>query len=59
MMVQPAAGAGPNPQFGLWEVAAIAGTFGLFVLVFVRAVRSAPPVPLGDLRLTESLHYHN
>jgi len=59
MMVQPATGAGPNPQFGLLEVAAIAGTFGLFVLVFVRAVRSAPPVPLGDLQLTESLHYHN
>jgi len=58
LMVQPAPG-GPNPQFGLWEAAAMAGTFALFLLVFVRAVRSAPPVPLGDLRLTESLQYHN
>lgn len=58
LMVQPATG-GQNPQFGLWEAAAMAGTFALFLLVFVRAVRSAPPVPLGDLRLTESLQYHN
>lgn len=58
LMVQPATG-GLNPQFGLWEAAAMAGTFALFLLVFVRAVRRASPVPLGDLRLTESLHYHN
>ena len=58
LMVQPATG-GLNPQFGLWEAAAMAGTFALFLLVFVRAVRNAPPVPLGDLRLTESLQYHN
>lgn len=58
LMVHPATGS-PNPQFGLWETAALIGTFALFLLVFVRAVRSVPPVPLGDLRLAESLHYHN
>jgi hypothetical protein len=58
LMVQPATG-GLNPQFGLWEAAAMAGTFALFILVFARAMRSAPPVPLGDPFLTESLHYHN
>lgn len=58
LMIQPATG-GPTPQFGLWEAAAIAGTFAVFLLVFVRAIRSAPPVPMGDLRLSESLHYHN
>lgn len=58
LMIQPAAG-GSNPQFGLWEAAAIAGTFSIFILVFVRAVRSAPAVPMGDPLLMESLHYHN
>jgi hypothetical protein len=48
-----------NPQFGLYGKAAIAGTFSLFILVFTQAVRSAPPVPLGDSFLTESLHYPN
>ena len=58
LMIQPAA-AGSNPQFGLWEVAAIAGTLAIFILVFARAFRHAPPVPLGDPFLAESLHYHN
>ncbi len=58
LMVQPAA-VGSTPQFGLWEVAALAGAFALFILVFARAMRSAPPVPLGDPLLVESLHYHN
>lgn len=58
LMVAPATG-GPNPRFGLLEVASLAGAFALFVLVFVRAVRRVPAVPLGDPRLTESLHYHN
>jgi hypothetical protein len=58
LMIQPATG-GSNPQFGPWEVAAIAGTFALFILVFARAMRSAPPVPLGDPFLAESLQYHN
>jgi hypothetical protein len=58
LMIEPATG-GSNPQFGPWEVAAIAGTFALFILVFARAMGSAPPVPLGDPFLAESLHYHN
>ncbi len=58
LMIQPATG-GSNPQFGLWEVAALAGAFALFILVFARALRHSPPVPLGDPFLAESLHYHN
>lgn len=58
LMVQPATG-GSNPGFGPWEVAAIAGTGTLFTLIFARAMRSAPPVPLGDPFLSESLHYRN
>lgn len=58
LMVQPAA-VGSTPRFGLWEVAALAGAFALFILVFARAMRSASPVPLEDPLLVESLHYHN
>jgi hypothetical protein len=47
------------PRFGIWEIAAAAGAVALFLLVFLRAIRSAPPVPLRDPRLAESLHYHN
>jgi hypothetical protein len=58
LMVQPATGV-PNPLFGVWEIAALAGAIVVFVLVFARSMRSAPPVPLGDSSLAESLHYHN
>jgi hypothetical protein len=58
LMVQPATGA-PNPQFGVWEAAALTGAAALFVSVFARSMRSAAPVPLGDPFLTESLDYHN
>jgi hypothetical protein len=58
LMIEPAAGA-TNPQFGLWDIAALLGTFSIFILVFAKAFNHAPPVPLGDPRLAESLHYHN
>jgi hypothetical protein len=58
LMIQPTAG-GTNPQFGLWEAASIVGTFSLFTLVFTRAIKRTPIVPLGDPFLAESLHYHN
>jgi hypothetical protein len=58
LMVQPAIGA-VNPQFGLWEAAALTGAVALFVGVFVRSVSSASPVPLGDPLLSQSLNYHN
>jgi len=49
-----------NPHFGLSrQVAALASIVGLFVLVFARAFRNAPPVPMGDPLLTESLLFHN
>jgi hypothetical protein len=51
--------AGPNPAFGVWEVALLLGAFGVFVLVFIRALRQAPPVPIRDPYVMESLHYHN
>ena len=56
-MIAPATMAGP-PRFGIWEVAAAAGAVALFLMVFLRAMRSAAPVPLRDPRLAESLHYH-
>jgi hypothetical protein len=58
LMIQPATG-GSNPQFGLWDVAAMAGTVSIFILVFARAFSRAAPVPLGDPFLAQSLHYHN
>jgi hypothetical protein len=57
-MIQPATG-GSNPRFGLWEAAALAGVIAIFILVFTRAMNSAPPVPLGDPHLAESVNYHN
>ena len=56
MIIPPFAGA--KPMFGVWEAGVLLGTAGLFVLVFVRAVRQAPLVPIGDPLLEESLHYH-
>jgi hypothetical protein len=58
IMIQPATG-GSNPRFGLWEAAALAGVIAIFILVFTRAMNSAPPVPLGDPHLAESVNYHN
>ena len=50
---------GTTPAFGLWEAIPMLGAAGLFLLVFVREVRDAAPVPLRDPYLVESLHYHN
>ncbi|HSB16357.1 MAG TPA: hypothetical protein VLE22_18045 [Bryobacteraceae bacterium] len=58
IMIQPATG-GSNPRFGLWEAAALVGVIAIFILVFSRAMNSAPPVPLGDPHLAESVNYHN
>ena len=50
---------GRAPVFGIWEVGAILGVFGLFLIVFQRALRQASLVPLNDPLLEESLQYHN
>ena len=50
---------GPVPVFGIWEVGAILGAVGLFLIVFLRAVRQSPLVPVNDPYLSESLQYHN
>ncbi len=48
----------PRPVFGVWEAGVLLGAAGLFILVFLRALRQAPLVPVGDPFLLESLHYH-
>jgi len=49
---------GTTPVFGIWEVAAAACLFGLFVLLVRRSWSAADPIPRGDPYLAESLHYH-
>ena len=56
MVMPPFAGA--RPVLGIWEVGVLAGTVGVFGLVFLRALRQAPLVPIGDPYQQESLHYH-
>jgi len=58
LMIQPASGA-TNPSLALWTVGAPVAAAALFCFAFLRAIRKAEPVPVGDPRLTESLHYHN
>lgn len=58
LMVQPAAG-GENPTIAVWDIGAVVAASALFVLLFIRGMRQASPVPAGDPRLAESLHYHN
>lgn len=50
---------GSKPAFGVWEAGMLTGAAGVFLLVFVHALRQAPPVPFKDPCLIESLHYHN
>lgn len=50
--------AGSKPVFGVWEAGVLAGTVGVFGLVFLRALQRAPLVPIGDPYLQDSLHYH-
>ena len=51
-----------RPVFGIWEAGILAGTVGVFGLVFLRALQRAPQraplVPIKDPYLQESLHYH-
>ena len=50
---------GQTPVFGFWEIGSIVGVFGLFLVIFQRALGQATLVPLNDPRLEDSLHYHN
>lgn len=56
MIAPPVVGA--EPGIGGWEVGMALGGLGLVLLVVSRAFASAPPVPIGDPLLTESLHHH-
>jgi hypothetical protein len=58
LMVGPALSTG-GPRFGIWELAPFVAACGLFVVVFSRAFRRAPPVPLGDPGLSTSLSYYS
>lgn len=58
LMIQPASGA-TSPSLSLWVVGAPVAASALFCFVFLRAIGEAEPVPVGDHRLAESLHYHN
>lgn len=49
---------GDTPAFGIWELAAIACVVTAAPLLLARAFASAPPVPVHDPFLPESLHYH-
>lgn len=56
MILPPVAGA--SPAFGIWEAGTLLGAFGLAGSVLLRALRSAPLVPLRDPSLEESLRSH-
>jgi len=49
---------GRRPAFGAWEFGLMLGAVGVCSLVFFRALRRAPVVPVGDPRLAESLQHH-
>jgi len=57
LMVRPAVVTG-GPSFGVWEAAPFVLAGVVFVTVFARAFRSAPPEPLGDPGLAMSRSYH-
>ena len=57
MIFPPTVGAAP--VFGIWEVGAMFGAFGVFLIFFLRSIRQAPLVPVNDPFLRESLQYHN
>jgi hypothetical protein len=57
MILPPYTGA--QPAFGAWELGLMLGALGLFVLIFFRAFRQAPVVPVRDPYLEESLHYQH
>lgn len=58
LMVQPSMGE-QNAKLGIGDIGAVVAASALFVILFVKGMRSAAPVPTGDPRLAESLHYHN
>ena len=57
LMIMPAV-AGPTPPFGAWEAGLAAGGVAGLLLVFSWALGSAPPVPMNDPLVRESLCYH-
>jgi len=57
LLVQP--GLLDSPAFGLWELAPLAATVPVAIILVSRAFFSAAPVPKSDPMLGESLHYHN
>ncbi len=57
LMIMPSF-AGKTLPLGVIEAGVAAGGFGVFMLAFLRVLRSAPLVPLRDPFLAESLHYH-
>jgi hypothetical protein len=58
LMIAPPLSGGA-PRVGIWEAGLLAGAVAVFLLVFLKAIRQAPVVPLRDPYLAESLHYHN
>ena len=57
LLIQP--GLYESPHFGVWEIAPLAATVPIAVIVLMRAFGRANPVPRQDPMLGESLHYHN
>jgi hypothetical protein len=57
IMVFPAT-IGATPVVGLWELAGGGLLVGAFGWLFFRAFAQAPPLPISDPLLSESLHYH-
>ena len=57
MIFPPTVGAAP--VFGIWEVGAMFGACGVFLIFFLRSIRQAPLVPVNGPFLKESLQYHN
>jgi len=57
LLIQP--GLRDTPALGVWELAPLAATVPLAVLLMHRAFRRAAPVPRRDPMLVESLHYTN
>jgi len=57
LLIQP--GLFDTPRFGIWELAPLAATVPIAVIVLMRAFGQAAPVPKHDPMMVESMHYHN
>jgi hypothetical protein len=57
LLVQP--GLLDSPAFGVWELAPLAATIPVALILLSRAFGKAAAVPGKDPMLAESLHYHN